>query len=120
MDLTLFIPMIVSWVDHTFPSLSEYTKYVGPGLMTLFTLLGIFTNMLPEPGHHYPVPDTTELENELKDHGGFIIRIAKFTRSIVIVVNWFLATVVYEWFYTTTNRITDMLPRFIKPKPKSS
>jgi hypothetical protein len=118
MDLSVFIVMIASWIEHRFPSLAEYTKYVGPALMMLISGVGIFTDMLPEPNHKYPVPDVTELQAELQGGAGFILKIATFTRSFTITVNWFIATAMYSWFYNFTNRVSAWIPRFRKKTPK--
>ena len=118
MDASILITLFSTWVTHMFPSLAEYTQYIAPALMALITGIGIFTNMLPEPNHIYPVPDTSSLEAELQGSGGFILRIAKFTRSLVIGWNWFLTTSIYSWFYTSTNAVSSILSKVkLAPKP---
>jgi hypothetical protein len=109
----MFVMMLASWLAKRFPSLQQYSEYVLPTFVFIATAFGIFTNMLPEPGHQYPVPDVAELEKELEG-GGIIIRFAKFTRRVVITINWFLNTIVYSWFYTATNKISTFLPKLKK------
>jgi hypothetical protein len=120
MDVTMLIPLVASWLEHTFPSLAEYTKYVGPAFMILLSAVGVFTDLLPEPNHKYPVPDVTELEAELQGSAGFILKLAKFTRSLTVSVNWFIGTAVYGWFYNFTNKISNFLPRFGRKTPPQS
>ena len=103
---------LISFIDYFFPSLSQYTKFVAPAIMFLFTAIGIFTNILPEPGHVYPVPNVTDLETELDGSGKFILKIAKLARNITIAVNWFIATTPYIWFYNATNTLTNIIYRF--------
>jgi len=118
MDASLIIMMVSSWISHVFPSLAQYTKYVGPGLMALISGIGIFTNILPEPNHVYPIPDVKSLETELQGGGKFILKIAKFTRVTVIGTNWFIATALYSGFYNTTNAISGVLAKVkLAPKP---
>lgn len=118
MDAGFIIASLGSWISLIFPSLAEYTKYIGPGLMGFATVVGIFTNILPEPGHRYLVPDTKALETELQGSGGFILKIAKFTRVTVIGTNWFIATAVYSGFYKITNAISGVLAKVkLAPKP---
>lgn len=114
MDVSVFIPMIVSWIVHRFPSLSEYAEYVGPALMAIITCVGLFTNFLPSPGHTFPVPDVAALELQLEGGGKFILKLAKFARTLVISINWFLATAVYEWFYNFMGRLSKFLPKLKK------
>ena len=114
MDITFLIPILTSWVVARFPSLGEYVQYVGPALMILISVIGIFTNLLPKPDHKFPVPDVKALEIELGDSGGFILKMAKFTRSFVIGLNWFIGTAVYSWFYRTTNVVSGWVSRFKK------
>lgn len=110
MDPTLAITSILTLIIKLFPSLSEYSQYIISGAITLVTLIGIFTNILPEPGHKFTVPDIEALEAELQGQANFILNIAKFTRNLVIIVNWFINTSLYKGFYNTTNAITKLLP----------
>lgn len=114
MDVSFLIPMLVSWITHKFPSLSEYAEYVGPALMAFITFIGLFTNLLPTPGHTFPVPDVAALELQLEGGGKFILRIAKFARSIVVSVNWFITTALYSGFYTFMTKVSAFLPKFKK------
>lgn len=116
MDFSTFIPLLSTWVTHKFPSLREYAEYVGPGLTVLFTFLGVFTNLLPEPGHKYAVPNVADLELQLQGGGKFIVRIAKMARTVVISINWFVGTSLYSGFYTVANKVSKILPKF-KKKP---
>jgi hypothetical protein len=118
MDLSMVVMMLLSWITKKFPSLEQYTEYVIPIAIFSITAFGIFTNMLPKPGHKFPVPDVAELEKELQGGGGLIIRMAKFARTIVISTNWFLGTVIYSWFYNFTNRISTMLSKLSVFLPK--
>ena len=115
MDPAFIIAVLSSWIVRLFPSLAEYTKYVGPAVLTSITALGIFTNLLPDPGRKYPVPDVSALETQLQGSAGFILRIAKFTRGLTIGMNWFIDTAVYSCFYNTTNTIASVIP-FVKKK----
>lgn len=118
MDASVLIALLTQWVTHMFPSTAEYAAYIGPGLMMLVTGFGIFTNLLPEPGHKYPIPDVTALEAELQGNGSFILKIAKFARALCIGFNWFLAIPPYRIFYNTTNAITGVLSKVkLAPKP---
>ena len=117
MDPTMFVGLVASWVTYMFPSLAEYTQFVAPALMVLIGAIGVFTNLLPKPNHAFLVPDTTSLETELQGNANFILKIAKFTRTFTVIVNWFLATAVYSWFYNSTNALSNMLPRFKKNTP---
>jgi hypothetical protein len=118
MDATFIIASFSAWVSWMFPSLAEYTKYIGPILMGFVTGIGIFTNILPDPGHQYPVPDVTSLQAELQGSGGFILKIATFTRTTVVVANWFMATALYSGFYNTTNAVAGVLSKVkLAPKP---
>lgn len=118
MDITAFLPLIATWLAKQFPSLSEYVEYVGPVVVGLLTAIGIFTNLLPEPNTKYPVPDVTALETQLQGSGGFILKIAKWTRSLVIGINWFIATAVYAWFYNFLGLISRFVPKFKKKTTK--
>lgn len=118
MDPTAILAIIGPWIVYLFPSSAQYVKYIGPALVGFATAVGIFTNLLPEPGHVYPVPDVKQLQAELEGNGGFILKIATFTRSLVIGINWFLATAVYAWFYNGTNRVSAVLAKVkLAPKP---
>lgn len=121
MDPMLFITLFSSTVVKFFPSLEEYTQYLIPGLMSAAVVVGIFTNLLPKPGQKYLVPDTTALEIELQGSGGFILRIAKFARALMIGTNWFLGTGLYKSFYNATNVVSGVLSKIkLAPKPTTA
>lgn len=98
--------------------MEQYTQYLIPGLMMTVSAVGIFTNLLPKPGQKYLVPDTAALEVQLQGSGGFILRIAKFARALMVGINWFLDTGMYKGFYNTTNAISGLLSKIkLAPKP---
>ncbi len=110
MDPTLAITSILTLIIKLFPSLSDYSQYIISTAIALITFIGIFTNILPEPGHKFTVPDVEALKIELQGQANFILNIAKFTRNLVVISNWFINTSLYKGFYNTTNAVTKLLP----------
>jgi hypothetical protein len=108
--------MILSWILYLFPSGGQYAKILIPVFMTLVTLLGMLPNILPEPGHIYPVPDVIALETELGTQKGVIVKLALFTRRLTVTINWFIATSLYTGFYKTSLFVISKIPLVKKNK----
>lgn len=102
MGADLGIIEIVHWVTVLFPSLSEYAKIITPLFVITVSVIGIFSNILPEPGDTYPVPCLTDIDSELKGHGRIIYRLTRISRQVTILMNKVICTKPYKWFYYTT------------------
>ena len=111
---------IVHWVTIMFPSLSEYTKIITPILVFTVSVIGIFSNILPEPGKTYPIPDIDDLDTELKDQGRIVYRLTRISRSVTIRVNKIISSTPYKWFHKTTTFCSNMINRLRGRGMKSS
>lgn len=100
---------IVQWVTTMFPSLSQYTKIFMPALVMIATTLGVFSDILPEPGQPYPVPDLVDLDIELKGKGRVIYTLVRISRWITIHTNRFINSKAYNSFYRFTNFCSTLI-----------
>lgn len=96
---------------YFFPSLAQYTTILSPILVFVFSAIGIFSNILPEPGSKYPIPDIEDIESELAGKGKLIYRMVLISRWVMITVNQIIDTKVYYWFHTFTDTCSKFVAR---------
>lgn len=109
---------VIQWVTYFFPSLSEYTTVLSPILVFIFSVVGVFSNILPEPGVTYPVPEISDIDSELKGRSRIIYRLTRIARWITIKVNAFICTSPYRWFHTGTTKVSHLIDRLKGGKKK--
>lgn len=90
------------WAEYFFPGLSDYIEIIGPIFCVVLGLVSLFSDIIPIPGHKYPVPDKVDLELDMEDNSRIVLFISKVARLITIGVNWYLSTFVYKWFFKLT------------------
>ena len=100
---------IIGWIDYFFPSLTAYTTIIGPIAVLLFGAISVFSDILPEPGYTFPVPDLDDLKIELSSANRFVFIITRMARKLTIRVNWVIGTMVYRWFYKLTKLIASFI-----------
>lgn len=111
MGQDLGVVEIVHWMTYVFPSLSEYTKIIMPLLIFAISAIGVFSNVLPEPGTLYPVPQSEDLAAELHDKGWFVYRLTLLSRKLTILANKVVASKPYAWFHRFTEICSNLLSR---------
>jgi len=94
---------LINWLSLVFPSLTQYSKVIMPLIITGIGIISIFSNILPKPGEHYPIPPLDDLDVELKGKGRITYFMVRVTRFITISFNKFIDTRLYKIFFNTTS-----------------
>ena len=119
MGLNIDMSMIIGWVTYLFPTTAEYIKVLVPLVILLLNVLGIFSNLLPEPGKMYRLPTREDLESELKPNGIIVYRMTVVSLVITRWINRIICSKLYYWFYHTTMTVSRIVKAFRGTKPKS-
>ena len=91
---------VLDLLVQEFPSLDNFVHVILPIVMGVFTLLSMISKIMPAPGTVYPIPDVSDLQAELGQDGPkFFLKLAKMTRAVVIMINWFIRTSLYALIY---------------------
>ena len=109
MESGLAILPFMNWIGYFFPSLSQYIEVVCPIIIVMFGAISIFSNILPKPGYLFMVPSEEDLCTELIDHPKAILRLAKLSRQITLIVNKGIQSTTYDHVYAFTKRCTWLL-----------
>jgi hypothetical protein len=119
---------LIRWFTVTFPSTAEYTSIMMPMIIFGFSIVNIFSNILPTPGDKYQVPELDDIETELDGVHSVLRVLAKMSRRLTILANRVVGSRVYVWFYNATKLCAKILRRLkggtdgeskpiTKPKP---
>lgn len=103
---------LMNWLSLVFPSLAQYSKVIMPLIVTAVGIISIFSNILPKPGEHYPIPPMADLDIELKGSGRVIYVMVRTTRCITKLFNRFIDTWLYRVFYKTTSFCSVLIRKF--------
>jgi hypothetical protein len=103
---------LINWLSLVFPSLTQYSKVIMPMIITGVGIISIFSNILPKPGEHYPIPPIEDLDVELKGKGRVTYVMVRVTRFITITFNRFIDTWLYKAFFNMTNFCSVLIKKF--------
>ncbi len=87
------------WITIVFPSLSTYTKLITPAIFVLFSVFTFFSNIIPEPGHIFPIPSDDDIKAELKHKGRIVYTLTRVSAEITQGVNRVIKTRFYKFVY---------------------
>lgn len=112
MEFNVGIFELVGWVSFVFPTMAGFLKTMVPLLFCAISVIGVFSNILPEPGVIYEVPTLDEIELELKHRSRLIYWLTCISRQITVGVNRLTQSRVYWLFYAWTNLCSRLVEYF--------
>lgn len=87
---------IVHWVSYIFPDLAEYLKIIIPTVVIVASVLGVLSNILPDPDFVYPVPDVDDIDIEMIDSGRVIYTVTRISRCVTLFANRIIRSKMYR------------------------